>query len=244
MIVFGDAGTLSYTPAVAQGVTSIEAASLVSVGVYSESPTDAQRDDDDNALAAAVQHVTTWTDGKGENQKVIALAAITDTDPTSSQEYEVYYAVWRYRLEAAAQIQRDIEPFQIYRVEGASTDWGARTLDITSVEGKLSRLFSMAELTEKLIIAGRLVGNDLRTRGLRLDQVQKEDCRDLVRYKALVLCCTDKTNLPNDEWWMKSERYEKFYYGLIESLPIGVDTDGDGITESRPLGGSAVYIFR
>lgn len=247
-IVFGDSGIFSYTATIGPDAQPMSPFALVSVSIYSATPSEAQIVDDSNALAQAIQHITSWTSGRSSLEKLVTIAPISDPDTTSSADHEVYWAVVRYTLETGGQTIRDVEPFAIYRVEGVQSRVEVSNSDLFAVEGKLEHLLSSMTLTDKITLAERLVKQDLRAKGLEIQKLEQIDAKDLVRYKAIVLCCMDLSNQPNDEWMVKAEKYDEFYRTLRDNVPLGYDSDDDGLAspgeEEIQIKAGAGFIFR
>ena len=112
--VFGKDFSVSYT--VRAGGVTIETASLVTARLYSTSPTQAQKEDHSNALAAAVESVTSWTEGEAAGEKVINFSAITDSSPHSASKFECYYLIVSAKLDSAGDnVFVSEEVVQVYR---------------------------------------------------------------------------------------------------------------------------------
>ena len=229
--LFNQAGTLSYTATVGHDAQPVEPYAIVSARLYREAPTDAQRDDSSNALAEALQSITSWTPGRSTFEKLIAYAAVTDLEPTSNEDYEILYWVISYRLENGGAVINDIEPTVFWRAEGIQGRFDVSKRDLIAVEGKLENLISAMTLASKITLADRLVRQDLRSKSLDVEKLALTDAKDLVVYRALVLCCMDLSKEREDSWATKAMHYEEFYKTLRDGIAIGYDRDDDGDIE-------------
>lgn len=227
--VFEQSFEVSFTPLA--GDESLTPASLVSARLYSSNPDTAQRADSSNALAQAVQSVTTWEDGREVNEKLITFAAVTDPDPTSTEKYEIYYMVYSYRLTSGGTIINDVEPIVIWRADAVTSRYDVSNSDLLAVESKLEELLNARQLENKTLLAETLVDIDLKAKGIEKPRLKQSTARDLVRYRAVTLCCDDLSNDTNDVWAAKRERHAETYKALLENTQLGYDSDDDGVSE-------------
>lgn len=239
--VFNKAGNLSFTVTSGHDASPVTPYAIVSARLYTDAPSDAQREDSAYALADALQHVTSWSTGRNDAEKLIAYTAIEDTDPTSAEDFEILYWVVSYRLENGGEIINDVEPFTVWRTEAVQARFDVTKRDLIAVEGKLENLVGAMTLADKIALAERLVVQDLRSKSLDVTRLDQGDAKDLVRYRALVLCCTDLSKEPNDSWMAKATRYEKYYETLRDGLALGYDGDDDGDIEPGEEDDGAIF---
>jgi hypothetical protein len=230
--VFEQSFSFSFTPTKGDTAESLAADSIVSARIYASPPTDAQRDDENNTSPGdALQSKTSWSSGTDTNEQVISFDAISDPDPDSAKKREIYYAVISYKLTSGGNTINDIEPFIIWRPEGVVSRFNVTTVEIFALESKLENLFTTSEINSKIDLSERLVKQDLLGKGFDIQRLRMTDGKDLVRFMATSLLCLDASNDPDDEWMMKSEKYEKRYQNGLITIPLGYDTDDDGDIE-------------
>jgi hypothetical protein len=245
--VFGKAGQVSFSTTKGNSAVVLAPYALVSLSVYSTTPTDAEIADDANSLATAVFHTSTaWTNGASSFERLIAIDAIDDPEPTSSDKWEKYFAVVRYRLDNGGQIQRDTIGLIMHRAKGVSSRFGVGASDLDALERTLDDLLTSSQIQAKIDLAETLVKQRLQSKGMDLRRLDWASAKDLVRYLACSLCCQDLSN-GEDGWQSKSDFYYKHYELLFDSLALGYDSDDDGaITpeESASQGLANGFLFR
>lgn len=246
--VFGKAGTISFSATLGPRGEVLAPDSLVSFSIYADAPTNAQINDDANALADAEQFsVVAWTSGTSDNEKIIAYDAISDPEPLSTIKWERYYVVVRYTLESGGDTIRDVEPLILHRAEGVSSRFGVVAADLDALERKIDDLLTSAQITAKIDLSERLVKQALRSKGMDIRRLEWSDAKDLVRYLACSLCCKDLSNDPGDEWHDKADYYMERYDTFLTDLQLGYDADDDGAIvpgESQAVYGAAGFLIR
>lgn len=242
--VFGKAGTFTFAPRIGQHTDPLTPASLVSFRLYASTPTAAQIADTDNTSPGdAIEAVTTWTDGDDTGEKFIAYSALSDSDPTSTNRYEVYHTVTSYRLEAGADIINDHEPIVVWRAESIGEGFDVHISDLEAVESKIGYFKNEAQIETVIEVADRLIKQMLKADGFDLYKLDQKTAKDFVIYRALSILCSDLSAEPNDTWADKARRHYETLEMLRKSIAIGYDSDGDGVAEpTEKAQGGYAYI--
>lgn len=229
--VFNKAGTFSFTATAGHDAEPIAPYSLVSARLYLDAPNDTQIADSSYTGGDAIENVTSWLVGENPHERLISYSAITDPDPTSDDDYELRFWAVSFRFANGGTIVNQVKPFIVWRPRLVSSRFDCIPEDLYAVEGKIENLLGNTIAGIKIALAERLVNQDLRGKGIKIPDMEQSDAKDLLRYRALQLCCMDLSNQPNDEWWAKAEAYEKLYMTIRDSIPIGLDSDDDGDIE-------------
>lgn len=225
-IVFGKAFTKSFT-AVA-GDEPVAVNSLVSARIYSSFPTQAQQEDHNNALAAAVQSVTSWSAGTEANEKSISFAAITDPTPASTTIYETYWLVVSLVYDAAgATVYIQPEGFKVWRGDAITSRFSTGATEVKAMEGKIGTLKSDAWIELIIDRAFSMLIETLRSKGYARRKIEESDLNNLVLFKSLAWACRSLSTKESDEWWRKWEAYEAEYNSMLAVQLIGYDTEDD-----------------
>lgn len=219
---------------------------IVSARLYSESPTNAQIEDDSDSLGAAIEKVESWSAGDNDNEKLITFAGVTDSDPHSTTRYVRYYVVVSYILEAGGSTVRDVLPIAIWRIKAVGSRYGVTTTEVKQVESKLSSWDTGTFLADKIDDAEEAVETDVHIEGFLLEKVDWSDLHILVKLKAVELCCRDLSNDPNDMFAVKAAFYRDRYDKRLKTIPIRYDQNDDGVPEEaeESKNRSIVYVAR
>lgn len=225
-IVFGKAFTKSYT-AVA-GDDPVAVSSLVSARIYSSFPTQAQQEDHTNALAAAVQSVTSWSAGTEANEKSISFAAITDPSPESTTIYETYWLVVSlvYDL-AGSTVYIQPEGFKVWRGDAITSRMSISSAEVGAMESKILTIKGANWIESVIDRAFIRLLEILKSKGYSRRKIEESDLNDLVLFLSISWCARSLASKEGDEWWQKYDSYSKDFENALATLIIGYDADGN-----------------
>lgn len=203
---------------------------LVSARIYTSNPSQTQIDAHTGHISGS--EITAWSRIGDEMQ--IEFPALTDANPSSTNEYEIYYVVINFKYEAGGEEKFIVRPVLIWRPGSMSSSIRVRAGDVWAKEGKIKDLRGPdPEWTNgKITDAVNIVMNKLRSQGLEkkrlfdLEHLQIATC-----YLATALCCIDLAGEGNQFWIKKYEVYKALFDSFFTETKVGYDADGDGIQE-------------
>lgn len=229
--VFEKSFNFSYSPQVAGEIVGTSTSLLVSARLYSENPTDAQVADSSNALAEAIESVTTWSAGTNNGEYLVPFAAVSDPEPRASDRYKVFYVVVSFRLQTAGTIVHRVRPILLYRVEGVASRFNVFPSTIYDYESKLESFEASISVADKIELAERQVKLELESEGLNIERLDWIDAKQLVELKAVALCCSDLADDTSSIWFEKMKTYVELFQKAIKRIPLHYDSDNDGLAE-------------
>jgi hypothetical protein len=224
-----------------------EAYSLTSARLYSSQPTSAQLTDHSAALGGFVQSVTTWTAGNEPKEKKITFSALTDSTPTDTDEYETYYVVVSFKLQAAGPDVIAWEAIFVWRPGAITSRVRVSPSDVYAMESKIEDITDGDSwVTPKIQSALRFVMQKLKSKGYdKRRMFNLDDLNDAVLRKALAYCCMDLAGEDNQFWARKAELYHAEAEDILTQTTVGYDTEGDNVpTANERAELKAVYISR
>jgi len=240
---FGQDFTLTYTPQWNGNVITDDLSSLlVNVRIYDHDPSTVEITDDSDTQGTAIETISSWTGGTSTGEYDVAISAITDSDQTSEDKYEIYWAAIGYKLTAGEQTQYDVVGIRIGRVQGVTRRTAVVSADLEAHEQKIVDYLTGAEITTKINTAEVEVFDDLDIRGVSVDAVEWSDLEPLVVFKALEIVCNSLAPEETDIWYIKAygrsgdriseeSSYYAKYNQLLNKIILHIDTDGDGVAE-------------
>ncbi|WZO97309.1 hypothetical protein EP7_004334 [Isosphaeraceae bacterium EP7] len=121
--------------------------SLISARLYGPNgyPSDAQIADSGQASTGHIgSRVTEWElvneEGTGPAEYRIVFPPISDAQPDSRSEYDLFYVALNFLAEATGEPLRDVEQIQVFRADGLTSKIRVRAEDVWSLESKLEGL--------------------------------------------------------------------------------------------------------
>lgn len=243
--LFGKSFDYSFTPIVTDETVSPN--SLVSARLYTDEPTDAEKDDSGALLGTEVENVTSWSDGTQTNEKLITFSAVTDSNPHDADPYEVYWIVVSFKFDAAGPTVFSSDSILLYRPDAWTSRISVVYSDLPKFENKFSDLLSNAEMTNHVNIAKDRIFRVLRAKGYSRQELGRlRELNDATKYMAVASACRDLAGEENQFWWDKYQDYQAQAFEILNQTPVGVDVNGDGVIdegESTELG-SVAYMMR
>lgn len=227
--LFGRDVSYYFTPLAEDEET--EAYGLTSARLYAINPTPTQLTDHAAALGGFVgSAVTSWTAGSEGREKKIVFSAVSDSTPTSSEEYETYYVVVSFTLQSGGSNVFACEPIFIWRPNAITSRIRVTPSDIYALEGKIEDITDGDSFVlPKIQAATRYIMQKLRSQGYKKRKMfNLDDLNDAVVRKALHYCCMDQAGEDNQFWARKAELYSAECEEILKQTSVGYDADGDG----------------
>lgn len=244
-VAFAKAFTFSFTPMA--GDEPINASDFVSARIYRNKPSTNELLDHTNTLATALQYVAAaagWV-VEGDFEKQISFSAISDPDPTSTVDYEIYYVVVSFKYDTGGTTVATEIPITVWRPNGISSRLNVSPNDIYALEHKIGQIKEVNWVFPKIQKATRRVVRRFQGMGFKRAHMREEDLRDAVLYLATAYCCRDLSGDGNQFWGQKAADYLKEYEEILGQESIGYDADKDGVLEPREQSSvGAVYLVR
>lgn len=239
--VFGKPISLDFYPQVDD--EDIGAAELVSARIYSEQPTEAQFE---NIASGHIEEVPSWLPIADGGYR-IAFAALVDSEPSSSEEYEKYFVVISFKYVTSGATKHDLEQIFVYRPDSLTSRITLTVRDVYSLESRIEELAPTQQWVEdKIREAIEDIISKLEARGYRKRSIFNFQKLNLAAARlACSFCCFDFASEGNQFWATKAERWETRSNTKFDSALIGVDISGDDKPdiEEKRFGG-AVYVMR
>lgn len=227
---FGSAIAFSFTAGEGEQAPD----SIVSARLYADVPTQAQIDDEADALGDAVERVTSWSSGTSTNEKVISFAAVDDPDPSDSDDIETYYVVVNFKWDSGGStVVTRPAGILLRRTTVLTSRFGVVAADVYAVEAKIEALKGDSWTTTKITLAEKEVIADLQDRieGFELHRLALSDASELVRFKATELACNDISAETGDRWDTNAKEHAEKYEKRFRTLKARYDYDADGVQE-------------
>lgn len=221
--VFGKSIKFSFSPVVDGELVAVN--SLVSARIYSDAPTQAQKE---NSASGHIQEVTSWN-SEGEGEYVITFAALTDSDAHNKTPYETYYIVTNFRFESGGAVKFAEEVLHVWRPDSITSRVSVTVQDLMELEPRIDKLATLSQISAVIRHAIKRVFFDLQ--GMGYEKARLFDLQDLntsVKFAALSDIALSLSAAPNDIWFIKSERYNEMYERVLSNTPINYDIDGAG----------------
>lgn len=197
---------------------------LVTARIYSDLPTEGQKEGTDSGH---IESVTSWT-ATSENEYLISFAAITDSEPHDAADYETYYVVVRYRYQSSGPIVFDTEVLYLYRPDSATSRIEVTAQDVYDLEPRIELLAKNELWTEAKIEAAvedliaRIEAKGLKKR--RAFNWQKLNAA--AKRLACAYACNALAGEGNQFWAEKGAAWERKANIMYESANLGYDLDG------------------
>lgn len=232
--VFGKSISFSFTPIVDSEPVKVD--SLVSARIFSDTPTDAQIDTP--ATSGYIgSPVTTWT-SKGNYEKLIEFAALTDSEPRSQDDYETYYVVVNFKYDSGGATVAVLEAIDVFRPDGLTSKITTRFDDVYAVNPKYKNHFTIADIN---VFINEAVKDIFRWyKGLGYPPkslIRMSELNDACKYRAACKCDLSL------KWWEDLKEHKEAYLEALKcSQPLAADSTGENASET-PSGGT-VYMMR
>lgn len=210
-------------------VIPLVTAGLVSGRIYTAQPTDSQITGHTGHIAGS--EVTTWTQEGDEMQ--IEFPALTDPNPSSATDYEIYYIALNFKYQSGGEEKWIVRPVIVWRPDSMVSKIKVQALDVWAKEDRIRVIrgpettWTDAKIKDAItIVTAKLTGE----KGYNL-----KNLGDLGRlntataYLATALCCLDLASTDAALWMPKYQVYSGLYDTLFKTIPVGHDVDGDGV---------------
>lgn len=212
-------------------------------GIYSSSPTDAQ-------IAAESGAIETLQSSEERDLGYeLTFDPIDDPDVYSSNDYEIYYKLVKFRWKATEQVQHVVNAFLLWRPDSIFSRIVVTAPEIYAMESKMVALKGANSTWAEGHIknATDVVKNALKAKGYnRRRQFALGDMNLATKFFAAALCCLDLAGEGNQFWMQKHDKYAAMYQQIWNNSSIGYDVDDDGVPEpnERTAEGGSNWLLR
>ncbi len=236
------------------GEEEIALDSLISARLYGPNtpPTETQRQDVGQLSTGHIgSRVTSWTlvneEGAGPAGYRIVFPAVTDANPGSSTEFDLFYVALNFRAQSGGPELIDDEQIAVYRPDGLTSKVRVTAQDVYGVESKLKNLRSVLWVEAKIELAREELLNRLEARGYpkrRLVNLHKLNLA--VKLLAAAYACHDLGGEENPSWFEKASRHRDQADAMFDIAKVGLDTSGGDKpdTGTKVQTGGAVAFLR
>lgn len=213
------------------GETPVAVDSLVSARLYSEVPSENEKNDHAEALGGFESSVSSFT---SENPTdliyTVTFPAVDDPDQDSGNLYDTWHPVVNVRLEGGEQVVYVYKPIILWRLTAQFSQLDISPDDIYNYESEIEYVLGDTITGEKISVAKDMVFRRIKYLNLKRNRLQEMDLSELVSLKALEYCLRD---LATDENFYneKAESWKKAYDNLWPESALGYDENDDGVAE-------------
>lgn len=222
----------------------VDAYELVSARLYPVNtyPSENQQK---NLESGDIREETDWTAIADKGFRV-DFDALTDDEPTSTREYEIYYVVFNYKLEDGGETVFDVEQIQVYRPDSHTTKIEVEPEDIFKLEPRLSEICDAQEIYDAIEVAIEEVVAMLEALGYPKNRVFNWQKLNLATArKATEKLCDNAASEGNQFWERKARGWEKSFTRHFDSAKVGFDISGqDRPGPEEQVSTGPVYVER
>lgn len=199
---------------------------------YKPTRADASAGTDNGGL---LQSITTWTDGT--NCKEIAVAPISDPDPTSNIEERTYWIGLNVPLQDGGTKQTIVRALPMQRVTAHHKGISAAAADLKSVFGSIDSYASSTEQTAAISTATIAIKAALEMNRFSWAEIWRPDkLKDAVVYKALYFLMLSEVAQQGDRWDVLAKAYDSTAETLLAGLRLEfVDEPDEDPKDEEPV---------
>ena len=172
----------------------------------------------------------------GANQKacLFAVDGIDDPTPTSSQDFERYWAAIVFILSEAEQQECHIREIRLERVGGQSDPLVVTASDLQSVSAQVTTYATATEISNHITASIAVTKARLFNRGFDWANIHRSDrLRFVVIYRALKSIYASKIQDSGDKFSKWVDEYGEMANDMLESLRVEYDADKDGAPDDQ-----------
>lgn len=239
--VFGKSVDYIFVPTIDGEPLKVD--SLVNAYIYSDEPTEAQIDNGTGQIGSAV---TTWKD-EGDYAKKITFPALTDDDEHSSEDYESYWVVVKFKYDSGGATKFVKELIHVYRPDALTSRITTQYPDVYALEPRLEDFKSPGDIEVFIAQAKKRVFRRYRGLGLeRRRMFNLEELNDATQYLATALACMSLYSQNSPQWKDKFDMRHAEYDEIFAATQVGYDVDGDGApaADEHANTSNTVYLIR
>lgn len=211
------------------------------IHIFSSQPS---RADAASGTGAVGSSITAWTWDAGKKGWSFTVPAISDPNPTSSEDTRTYWVAVNFKLTALAQTQTVLQAFQLVRVGGHLRTPTIGEADLFHYLPQVRAHTTESQRIDFIAEAVDDVKGKLRSEGYVWAQLHHADrLSKAVTFRALMMICLARIKQDNDEFAKRFVEFKELYQTKLAELVAEYDSNRDGQADADVKPGASSYIL-